>query len=133
LPKHNLYFRINSEDYVDGNLVEARIKIPDLSTNWSKYSKPHDVILSNPKDGVAWVKVRDLPQQLPEKIESKHEKPCRFYPGHDPLDENYPHTEIRMNKGDDRADSSTSIGSKVKKAYRSMIRSSAVISLPPRD
>jgi hypothetical protein len=52
---HELYYRFESDEDIDGDrLLGPRIYTSfDISVNWSKYSKPWDVIFDHLKAGVA--------------------------------------------------------------------------------
>src|SRR5437763_15035010 len=61
-----LYRRCVKEDIEGERCIPARISYDDTSVNWSKYSRPWDVIFDYPAQGVArWI-VSDLPTDLPE-------------------------------------------------------------------
>lgn len=73
------------------------IRLPDCSVNRSKYSLPMDVLVNKGDDDteqcvISWL-VGDVPTQLPAKEPSGLAYDCRVV--HDPLEDNYSHTEIR--------------------------------------
>lgn len=84
-----LYRRVVRSDHVgaDGYITPAGIPFPDLSVNRGKYSKAEDVLIGHPTAvAIAAARVGDIPARIDD-----HE----FAPVHDPLPENYSHTEIR--------------------------------------
>jgi hypothetical protein len=46
-------------------VIGSSIPYENLSTNWSKYSRPWDVIFDFPGYGIARLRVSDLPDNLP--------------------------------------------------------------------
>ena len=63
--------------------------------NWSKYSKPWDVIFDHKNYGFAQIMVRQLPAELPTvQVGGQEVKPHAYKPEHVPLCENYAHCEI---------------------------------------
>jgi hypothetical protein len=133
LPHHKVYFRISNEDYVNGELVEARIPIANHSVNWSKYSKPWDVKFDHATCGVGQMLVSDIPSRLPEQLsKDPNDKFHDYGPKHVPEPLNYSHSEIQVTKDGVLVVDNSKVNSKaVKKAYRSIIRSKAVILLEP--
>ena len=61
---HELYKRFGKEDFVEDRLIPARIPYRNSSVNWSKYSKPWDVIFEYPQMGFCRILVRNLPREL---------------------------------------------------------------------
>jgi hypothetical protein len=132
LPRHKLYFRISKEDWDGGQLIEARLPVANQSVNWSKYSMPWDVKFDHPFCGIAQICVRDIPKQLPEQLSDPNDKFHIYAPKHVPIATNYSHSEIQVTKNGILVRDSSKINSKiVKKKYRSIIRSAAVILLEP--
>lgn len=125
LPVHCLYFRINREDVLGDRINPDRIRSKDTSVNWSKYSKPWDVIFDHEGAGFARFLVRDIPEILPEKLEG-NAKPHHFRPVHDPLTENYSHCEIRCFK-DGVRHTGNKLPETVKKEYRQILSDRGVI------
>jgi hypothetical protein len=66
---HRLYYRCQADDVAGDRLLPLKVRSFDVSVNWSKYSKPWDVIFGDSKAGIAlflvWEVKRDLPTQLP--------------------------------------------------------------------
>jgi hypothetical protein len=83
-------------------MLAARIRVDKPSVNWSKYSKPWDVIFDYPGFGIVRFIVRCLPTELPKGTPAPGSKPPelhRIYPSHQPLLENYSHSEIWAARG----------------------------------
>jgi hypothetical protein len=61
------------------------------------------VIFDHPGGGIIRFIVRDLPEELPQEAPARAgeraPQPHRFFPFHDPIDLNYPHSEIRCSRG----------------------------------
>lgn len=99
-PWHRLFYRCSTEDVEGDRLIPSRIRYQNTSVNWSKYSKPWDVIFDHERWGFAQVLVRHLPSRLPKELPADKKqaaKARRFVLAaeHDPLDTNYSHSEIR--------------------------------------
>ena len=130
-PIHQLYWRIVLEDIEGSLLLPARIRYKNASVNWSKYSKPWDVIFDYPKCGIAQCLVADLPWEIPKELpKGATSDPHTFYPKHDPLPDMYPHSEIRLLKGGNPVDGSKT-NSLAAKEYRAAMRTRSVIILKP--
>jgi len=94
-PKDQLYRRCKIEEIIDGHLTGVSLRLDDMSTNWSKYSKPWDVIFDYPGYGIARFRVLDLPTDLPtEDPPGATVASHSFRPQHRPCQNNYAHTEI---------------------------------------
>jgi hypothetical protein len=93
--RHHLYYRCNEEDVVGDRLIGTRLRCEGVSVNWSKYSKPWDVIFDYPDHGIARFVVRSLPKELPQQQPSgKPVDPHSFLPHREPIKTNYSHSEI---------------------------------------
>lgn len=128
---HCLYYRFVQEDLLGDRLNPTRIPIKNTSVNWSKHSKPWDVIFDHPGLGIARFIVRmlpfDLPRDRPNPPSAKNPpKVFAFYAEHDPLDENYSHCEIRTYKEGVR-DIKCDLPATVKKEYRTSLADHALI------
>ncbi|MCP4662813.1 MAG: hypothetical protein GY856_46060 [bacterium] len=75
----------------DGRIEPTSLASPDFSVNRAKYSEPDDVVLSQPNCGIASFTVADVP----ELLLSKEDVEYRFSVEHDPLADNYSHSEVR--------------------------------------
>ena len=106
-PEERLYFRVCRTDAAGrpcetaGKLNIGAIRAKNQSVNRSRFSKPEDVLIP-PTDrpeadfsqwGFASVAVQDLPVQLRSIPDSNPSYSYR--PVHDPLPDNYAHSEIR--------------------------------------
>ena len=100
---HRLYHRCVLEDVAGDRLIGARIAYKNVSVNWSKHSRPWDVIFDYPKQGIARFFVCGLPLELPKELPPPSKKnpnkppPVKlhsFRPEHVPLDDNFAHCEI---------------------------------------
>lgn len=100
LPEEDLYIRFNA---MEGQRVDPLcIRCPDQSVNRSKYSEPEWVLLDSYPKFVGWgygaFKVRDVP----ENIDSGGGVVYEFSVDHDPLDDNYSHSEVRAYRDGER-------------------------------
>jgi hypothetical protein len=126
-----LYHRCKREDFEGGDLIHARIKHDGASVNWSKYSKPWDVIFDNPGEGIIQYIVANLPKEIPKEFpKNTIPKPQSFRPVHDPESQNYPHSEIWAFHGDVRTPASK-LGDRAKKEFRSIMARQAIVLLRP--
>ncbi len=129
---HCLYYRCKREDISEGRLLPPRIRCPNTSVNWSKYSKPWDVIFDHPGWGIAQFIVCRLPKELPKEVPVGATAPQQhsFYPGHVPLPENYPHSEIWTFRAGVRA-ANAKLPETVKKEFRQIMSDQSVILCDP--
>jgi hypothetical protein len=126
LPSEKLYLRCKTAWIGEnGHVNPAYIHFPDQSVNRQKYSYPVDVLWPDEREqsrawinwGVASLRVEDLP---PEMRTSGNAVYC-FTAEHDPLDDNYSHTELRVYKDGERECDSKKINQLVKKEYRTIL------------
>jgi hypothetical protein len=130
LPRHRLYRRCKSDEVIEDRLSPPSIKLENLSTNWSKYSKSFDVIFDYPGYGIGRLFVRDLPGNLP--VSHPPGTPIMahaFRPQHVPLPDNYAHSEIWVYRAGQRLNRVTS--SVVKKEFRQIISDRSYVILQP--
>jgi len=138
-PEHRLYYRIEHSDEVEGNHLDPqKIRAAfDVSVNWSKYSKPWDVIFDHPRSGIASVLVRDIRIDLPMDLTPSHEhevrKPHSYAPWHEPENENFSHTSIMVTKGGQRLTKSGQISATAKREFRQIFSDRAMILLRPAN
>ena len=91
-----LYRRLRAFDVdADGRVEPTSLESPDFSVNRGKYSEPGDVILLHPRCGIASFLVVDVPELLVSGDDVEY----RFAVEHDPLDDNYAHSEVRTYRG----------------------------------
>lgn len=122
-PTERLYFRC-MRDWLDDNdsVRPAQIQFPDQSVNRERYSRPRDVLLPDGALvsrnwilwGVSMVQISDLPPD----IASPGGVSFSFTAEHDPLEDNYSHSELRVYKNGIREQAKKKINSQVKKKYR---------------
>ncbi len=98
-PGESLYRRLRVTDVdPDGRIEPTSLRSPDFSVNRAKYSEPDDVVLFQPNCGIASFTVADVP----ELLLSKEKVEYRFSVEHDPLADNYSHSEVRSYVGSRR-------------------------------
>ncbi len=130
-PGDLLYRRCVREDIEGDRLLAARIKYDDTSVNWSKYSKPWDVIFDYPGQGIARWLVRDLPKQIPENYPPGTKVQLHdFTPSHVPLCKNYLHSEIWVYRSGIRIQRLSS--NLAKKQFRTMMSDKSFLLLHPK-
>jgi hypothetical protein len=131
LPGHRLYRRCKKDEVIGDHLTGASIRIENMSTNWSRYSKSWDVIFDFPNYGIARLRVGDLPHNLPvAQPPGTPVAPHAFRPQHVPLPENYSHTEIWVYKADERLRRVSA--DTVKKEFRQIISDRSFVILFPQ-
>ena len=129
----HLYKRCSKEDVFEGRLLSARIPSLDISVNWSKYSKPWDVIFDHPGTGIARLTVNDLPSDLPkERQANRPQKAHAYAPSHEPEDTNYAHSEIQVLKEGVRVTKSSQVAETVKKEFRQIMSDRCLILRAPQ-
>ena len=126
---HSLYQRCTKEDVVGTRLLAARISYKEPSVNWSKYSKPWDVLFDHPRHGIAQHMVFALPRDVP-KGAPEGTKLNSFRPVHDPMSDNYPHCEIRTFREGSQI-SGKALGELAKKGFRTIMSDRSVILWDP--
>jgi hypothetical protein len=127
-----LYRRCVDREVREGRPFVDQIPFyPAMSVNRSKFSKPHDVLYPDYFDtcGVLSFTVGDIPEPYQIEGGARYE----WKPEHDPLEENYSHTEVRTYR-DGAFDRNHQIGSKlVKKYFRECLRRRARIEIVPGE
>ena len=132
-PSEFLFFRC-VHDNVDknGQVSPAGIRFPNQSVNRSKYSAPADVLVPDQTErsaewlycGVAQFLVNHLPGPM-----HTDERSYKFTAEHDPLEDNYGHTELRVYKDDVRVSKVSS--TTIKKRYRTELALRTRVVIPP--
>lgn len=115
---HKPYHRCTAEDLVGDRFLPPRSRYFDMSVNWSKYSKPWDVIFDYSKEGIVRFTVRDLPKEIPRDGRVNRVMIISSWPVHVPCPDNYSHCEIRAFHGSTRV---TSMGKLAKKEFRTIM------------
>ena len=128
---HQLYRRCEKEDIIGDRLNPSRIKYANTSVNWSKYSKPWDVVFDHPKQGIAQLSVHHLPTELPKKPPAGA-KPVlhSFLPEHYPEQQNYSHSQIMTFKAGVKL-VKPELPATVKKEFRTIVSDRSLILLMP--
>jgi hypothetical protein len=118
---------------VDGKLLPPAIKFPDFSVNREKYSQPADVLLgvdpdgairTYPDHGIAAFEVGDVPLEL----KANDGEVYTFKVLHEPLDENYSHSEVRTYVDGNR---SQRVPQTIKSIFRSTLFAKIVVLKQP--
>jgi hypothetical protein len=136
---HRLYYRCATKEDVEGNhLLPARVRAYDISVNWSKYSKPWDVIFDKPLAGIVLFFVHDIQLDLPIDLssaarEQDKPKPHLYRPIHEPEDDNYSHSAIAIFKDGERITKERQVGTNAKKEFRQIISDRSLILRHPRQ
>jgi hypothetical protein len=133
LGHHRLYYRCKKEDLLaeTGRLSPARIKCENTSVNWSRFSKPWDVICDHPDHGIVFFKMGKFPPDLPKQTPLDPKTARRsFRPVHDPLPANYAHAEIQTFDGN-RTIPKPNLSQMVKTEYRVALSDQGFLILTP--
>ena len=117
-------------DQVDGeHLLPAGIKFPDWSTNRERYSEPQDVLLPNfERWGIAGFKV----SAVPARLQTGESKEYTFAAIHEPVPDNYAHTEVRAFK-DGAHDRDLKVPTLIKKEFRTRLSALTSIIKKPEE
>ncbi len=132
---HKLYYRCESEDVEGDRLLAPRLKSLDISVNWSKYSKPWDVVVGYPNAGIALFFVFDVWQDLPTDRTSQQREAIKvhnFRPVHAPCDDNYSHSEIAVFKDGTRVAKKGGVGERAKKEWRQIMSDRSLVLRKPK-
>jgi hypothetical protein len=131
-----LFFRCKHDEVLATDQIKpSAVHFPDQSVNREKYSRHRDVLLpdGSPKSeawilwGVARVYVRDIPTEM----KSSGSISYQFTVEHDPQEENYAHSELRVYKNGQREKDKKKINEQIKKAYRTKLALSARVITKP--
>ena len=104
MPGHELLYLRCKAGWIDvnGRLKAANVHFPDQSVNRERYSSRYDVLLPNQEaetaEWIFWGVVKLTVEDVPSKGESPSNVAVTFTVEHDPLDDNYGHTELRAYK-----------------------------------
>lgn len=139
LPADKLFHRCTKVDVEGDRLLPAKIRCDNVSVNWSKYSKPWDVIFDHPGCGIARFVVRYLPVELPKELPPPPRDPKKrqatvnifsFRPVHDPEEENFAHCEIATFKDAQRVEK-PNLSATVKKEFRQIMSDRSLVLYQP--
>ncbi len=123
-----LYNRCRLE-HVDGErLLPTGIRFPDWSVNRGKYSEPEDVLIPEYWDwGIAQFEVSSVPKSLNLPGNTQFE----FRVEHDPLENNYSHSEVRTYK-DGNHHRKLEVNKTVKKQFRQILSDRTLLIRQPK-
>lgn len=126
-PTEDLYHRCLARHVVDKRLLPEAIRFPNFSVNRSKYSEPEDVLIPQYSQwGVATFQVKDLPPQRSTDTNTTY----TWQVVHDPLEENYAHSEVRTYKNGHYSET-LDVPKTIKKEFRQVLSDKArIIKLP---
>jgi len=107
---------------VNRRLKPANVHFPDQSTNREKFCAAYDVLLPttvpNSHQWLCWGVVAIRVSDVPTHAETTGGTEMTFTVEHDPIEDNYGHTELRAYKNGRRERNKNKINDLVKKAYR---------------
>jgi hypothetical protein len=127
---HCLYHHCKAENVTGDRLLPTGIRYDNASVNWSRYSKPWDVIFDTPGLGIAQFVVCGLPKSLPIVLPSEDAKRYSFHPRHVPLADNYSHCEVcTFKEGEYTA--RPKLPETVKKEFRQIMSDRSFVLLSP--
>jgi len=116
----------------------SAIRFPDQSVNRSKYGEASDVLIPEPgrEKSSRWIHlgVLGFPVEcVPACLTANDQVVCDFRVEHDPLDHNYPHSEIRVYRDERRVRDKKGIGKAHRKRYRLAIMEKARVLIEPLE
>lgn len=126
--EEKLYYRCQAQ-HVDGQrLLPQAIRFPNFSVNRSKYSEPEDVLIPSYQDwGISMFSVGDIPE--PESTDENTHYSWRVT--HDPLEDNYAHSEVRTFKNNIYTDK-LQVPKTIKKKFRQILSERITIIHQPK-
>jgi hypothetical protein len=123
-----LYNRCLLEHINGEQLLPTGIRFPDWSVNRAKYSEPEDVLVPDFQDwGIAQFEVRNIPKSLISPGSVKFD----FKVEHDPLNDNYSHSEVRTYKNGQHS-KDLDVNKTVKKEFRQLLSERTVLISRPQ-
>lgn len=130
-PTEDLYLRCSAEhvDVEQKHALPLAVTFTNQSVNRGKYSKPEWVLVPRWFDwGIAAFTVQDVPESLSSEGKVRYD----FKVEHDPLEDNYAHSEIRTYKGGRyEPDAGKKVTKQVKLRFRtSLCEKARLIRLP---
>ena len=134
-PDEGLFLRVHptnlDHDYPTGPRVKLlAIRLPDQSVNREKYGPADWLLLPRgryPGHAVVAFPVSDLPSDIQNNIGV----PFAVRPEHIPLEENYPHSVLRVLKSGEPLRHDYKISTNLKRRLRDRIACSAVLVIEP--
>ena len=132
-PEEKLYRRVSKMHFLqNGQLDPGKVSFPDISVNREKYSKPSDVIfadgLSKSRQLYLWGVVYCVSKTLPAPIKDGRGEEYQFAVDHEPLENNYSHSELSAYKDNERQNK---VSGAVKKLYRVRLASQLQLKIKP--
>ncbi len=122
-----LYNRFKQEFLAEGKFLPTGIKFPDWSVNREKYSEPEDVLIPDYLEwGISQFNVSDVPNTLTSTGDIKFD----FKVEHDPVEDNYSHSEVRSYKNGQH-NKKIDVNNAVKKRFRQILSEKIVIIKQP--
>ena len=98
LPSERLFRRAPPDALAENRPLETAITFPDFSVNREKYSLPGDLLVDHPGFSILAFEVRDIPPKL-----GADAREFTFRVEHEPMEENYAHSEVRTYCDGERA------------------------------
>jgi hypothetical protein len=136
LDTEQLFFRCKRDAILDTDRIKpAAVHFPDQSVNREKYSRCTDVLIPDgsprSKDWLFWGVARIFVRDVPPETTSSGRVPFRFTIEHDPEEDNYSHSELRVYKNNQRERDKNKINQQVKKEYRTKLALAARVLVRP--
>ena len=131
-----LFFRCVKESVDSNNRIKpASVRFPDQSVNREQFSRPGDVLLpdgeTRSKEWILNGVVAFFRNDLPCQSSSGGDVTYTFTAEHDPVEDNYGHTELRVYKDGRRVLKSKQVNTEVKKRYRLQLARKAQVIIRP--
>lgn len=117
-PAETLFIRFKEDTRAGDKLAVAAIALPDQSGNRSKYSQERDVLLVQYPKFIDWGVARLPVREIPHSCKSPGDVDYGLEPHHDPLPQNYAHSEILVTKSGVRVRDKNKINQTVRKQLR---------------
>jgi hypothetical protein len=144
-PSEGLFFRCQQESIQEDRRIKpASVRFPDQSVNREKFSRCTDVLMpsasrdeqENSQEWILWGVAKILVSDIPAPMETVGGRPNQamtysFTVAHDPEEDNYGHSELRVFKNGQRESDKRRISDNVKKRYRTMIALKAGLVVRP--
>jgi hypothetical protein len=93
-PGEYLYRRVKPEDWADGDVDIEAIELPDMSVNRSSLGPPEWLRLAEERFET-WAVIGFKVGEIPTNLMHLGVDIYTFAPQHIPLEDNYPHSEVR--------------------------------------
>ncbi|MCD6183171.1 MAG: hypothetical protein J7K01_02595 [Thermovirga sp.] len=118
LDEEQLFYRVEDAIIEDGKIPPATIKFPNTSMNREKYSEPEDVLEG--KSGHSVYKMKASQARCTHQTDGGDGRITAYdlKPVHDPVEDNYSHTELRLFKNNENRHVTGRVSSNVKREFR---------------